>query len=236
MHMEGYLKIEQQKRDRSAEIYEDWLRTNKGSLFDVYERELFTQFVRQYSPRSIIDVGSGTGRIAEALAAMIPYVVGVDLSPNSLQVLRRKDIRNCSPLCANIAQLPFKNECFDLAVSCQVLPLVRSQEIVGTLGEIHRILKSKGIFIFSVYNYHYWRHRGVGEDKDVTYRRFSTEFVDSLAGKCDFEVKKVGYYKAFPLRLFRDKRWLGVDRLICSAPYLGRIASAYLVAVFQKRE
>jgi ubiquinone/menaquinone biosynthesis C-methylase UbiE len=231
--MKTYQKIERQKRDRNARVYEDWLRSNKGSLFDVYERELFVRLVRQYSPRSMIDVGSGTGRIVEALAPTMTHVVGIDFSSNSLQVLLRKEIHNCSPVCANVAQLPIKAERFDLAVSCQVLPLMRGEEMVMTLEEVYRILKPKGIFIFSVYNYHYWRHRGIIEE-DVPHKRFSMGFVRSLAREFDFEAKRIGFYKALPLRFFRHKRWIALDQLICSAPYLGRIASAYLMAIFQK--
>jgi ubiquinone/menaquinone biosynthesis C-methylase UbiE len=232
--MKNYQKIERQKRDRNAPVYEDWLWSNKGSLFDIYERELFVRLVRQYSPRSIIDVGSGTGRIVEALASTMTHVVGIDFSSDSLQVLLRKEICNCSPVCANVAQLPIKTERFDLAVSCQVLPLMRREEMVMTLEEVYRILKPKGTFIFSVYNYHYWRHRGHSKGEDVPHQRFSMEFVHSLARKFDFDVKKIGFYKALPLRIFRHKQWIILDRFICSAPYLGRIASAYLVAIFQK--
>jgi ubiquinone/menaquinone biosynthesis C-methylase UbiE len=234
--MENYLKIQQRKRDRNAHLYEDWLRTNKGSLFDIYERDLFVSFVQQYSPCSIVDVGSGTGRIAEAVAPMAAHVVGIDFSSNSLQVLSRKEIGNCWPVCANVVQLPIKSETFDLAISCQVLPLMRTDAMMTTLREIHRILKPKGILVFSVYNYHYWRDRRVAEGERGPHHRFSTEFVHSLARRLCFDVKQIGFYKAFPLRLFRDKRWILVDRLISSAPYLGRMASAYLFAVFQKEE
>jgi hypothetical protein len=57
-------------------------------------------------------------------------------------------------------------------------------------------------------------------------KHFSPGYVHYLARKFEFEVKKVGYYKA------KDgSRRIGS---ICSAPYLGRIGSAYLVAIIQK--
>lgn len=233
--MKDYQRIEQQKRDKGAQVYEDWLRSDKGSLFDLYERDLFFRLVQLHSPRSVIDVGSGTGRIAETLAPLVTRVVGVDFSSNSLQVLRRKEIRNCSAVCANMAELPIRDESFDVATCCQVLPMVQEDELLVILGELRRILEPKGKLIFSVYNYHYWLHRDSGEREDFPHRRFSRKSVYSLARKFDFDVKQIGYYKAFPLRLFRQKRWIGVDRLACSVPYLNRIASAYLVAVFQKR-
>jgi SAM-dependent methyltransferase len=240
--MKDYQKIEQRKRDRSAEDYEAWLCSNKGTLFDFYERDLFCDFVRATvpnGPRSIVDLGSGTGRITEALAAQAMQIVGVDLSPRSVRVLLRKAVQNCSALCADLSSLPVKDQSFDVAVSCQVLPLMKHDELAMSLREIHRILRSGGIFIFSAYNYNYWRYRQNGNstaDADPIYKRFSRQSVYELAGEFHFAVKRIAYYKALPLRIFARTGWIAADRLVCSTPYLGTIAGAYLAAVLQKQD
>ena len=237
--MKTYQIIERRKRDYAAQSYDEWLRTNKGSLFDIYERELFVRLVKEHKPLSVIDVGSGTGRMTEALAPLTKRVVGLDFSSQSLEVLLRRNINNCSALCASGASLPVKNESFDIAVSCQVLPLMQLEELLMTLGEIRRILKRHGVFIFSAYNYDYWRYHGVIDTGEIggSYRKhFSSGYVYHLARKFNFRVQELGYYKSLPLRLFRRKGWIAADRLICAAPYLGRITSAYLVSVLQKEE
>jgi ubiquinone/menaquinone biosynthesis C-methylase UbiE len=171
------------------------------------------------------------------LAPLTKRVVGLDFSSQSLQVLLRREISNCSALCASGASLPVKNESFDVAVSCQVLPLMQLEELLMTLGEVRRILKPQGVFIFSAYNYDYWRYHGVIDTGEIggSYRKhFSSGYVYHLAKKFKFRVKELGYYKSLPLRLFRRRGWIAADRLICAAPYFGRITSAYLVSVLQK--
>ena len=235
--MKTYQAVERQKRDYSASVYDEWLRSNKGALFDIYERELFVRLVKDHGAESIIDVGSGTGRMTEALAPLSKRVVALDFSSQSLEVLLRREISNCSALCASGAALPVKNESFDMAVSCQVLPLMQLEELLMTLDEIRRILKPNGTFIFSAYNYDYWRYHGVIDTGEIggSYRKnFSSGYVYHLASQFNFRVKQLGYYKSLPLRLFRRRGWIAADRLICAAPYLRRITSAYLVGVLQK--
>jgi ubiquinone/menaquinone biosynthesis C-methylase UbiE len=237
--MKNYQKTEREKRDNGALTYDKWLRSNKGPLFDVYERELFVKLVKERAPYSVIDVGSGTGRMTEALAPLAKRVVGLDFSSQSLKVLLSRNIDNCSALCASGASLPVKNESFDLAVSCQVLPLMQLEELLMTLEEIRRILKRNGVFIFSAYNYDYWRYHGIIDMGEIggSYRKhFSPGYVHHLARKSNFGVKQLGYYKSLPLRLFRRKGWIAADRIICATPYVRRIASAYLVSVLEKED
>lgn len=235
--MKTYQEIEQLKRDKGAQSYEEWYRSSKGHLFDFYERKLFTQFVKNQPARSVIDLGSGTGRITEALASHVMRIVGLDLSSESLRVLRRKEISNCSELCASGSSLPIKDECFEVAVSCQTLQHMQQEELLMTLREIHRILKPKGVFIFSAYNDDYWRYHGIidmGETGGAYRKHFSPGYVYYLAKQFNLEVRKVGYYKALPLRFLRNKVWIIIDQLICSVPYLRRIGCAYLIVVLEK--
>ena len=46
-------------------------------------------FVEQYGPRSVLDAGCGTGRVAIELARRGIDVVGVDIDPNMLSTARR---------------------------------------------------------------------------------------------------------------------------------------------------
>src|SRR3990172_171115 len=123
--MKNYQKAEQRKRDETALSYEEWFRANKGALFDLRERELFVQVLRKNNLQSALDIGSGTGRITEAISPLVERIVAGDLSLQSLRVLKSKQVPNCSPICLNASfGLPFQDNTFDLVVSCQVLPLL----------------------------------------------------------------------------------------------------------------
>jgi len=50
-------------------------------------------FVQRHGPRTVLDAGCGTGRVARELARRGLDVAGVDLDPHMLAVARRKDPR-----------------------------------------------------------------------------------------------------------------------------------------------
>lgn len=77
----------------------------------------------------ILEGGIGTGRIALPLAARGYRVAGVDLSAQMLQALRSRISRNARrppPVAAqaDIAELPFPDERFDMAVAAHVFYFV----------------------------------------------------------------------------------------------------------------
>ena len=108
------------------------------------------QFLSVLNPRSgerVLDVGSGPGFLAAAIAeATGPSgaVCGVDVSEPLLSFARR----HCAHLPwvqlhhADATQLPFPDRSFDAAISTQVLEYVR--DVDAALAEIHRVLRPGG--------------------------------------------------------------------------------------------
>lgn len=88
----------------------------------------------------VVDLGSGTGFVGRALGF---EVVEVDFS---LQMLRASDQEN--GVCACVEELPFADNCFDGVVSSFALQWVADFEAL--LGEVRRVLKGRGYFIFSL--------------------------------------------------------------------------------------
>ncbi len=96
----------------------------------------------------VLDAGSGTGIVTLGFyaAGYRPRkTFAVDLSLNSLKIAREQfqadektDAENVCPIQANVLQLPFADETFDLIVSCGVLEYVSIE--VG-LREFARVLK-----------------------------------------------------------------------------------------------
>jgi ubiquinone/menaquinone biosynthesis C-methylase UbiE len=236
--MKSYQQIERKKRDRAAGTYDEWLIATKGFLFDIQEKELFARFVKEQGGYLAADLGSGTGRITEAIVPFVGKVVALDYSHQSLAMLQTKKIKNHFSVCANACLIPFTEKAFNLVVSCEMLGQMQLPELLCCLREVNRILTHGGLFAFSVYNFDYWRYKGVfeiGEEEGTYYKRFSVGYVRYLARQTNFEVKQIGYYKALPLRFLKHKWWLTVDRLICNMTCFRKKLSAYMMVVLEKR-
>lgn len=107
--------------------------------------------LRQFSPKSIIDIATGTGDFAVS-ATKIPdsKIMGIDISEGMLKVGRKKiQKKNLSGriefLKADSENLPFSNNTFDGAtVGFGVRNFENLEE---GLAEINRVLKPGGVFI-----------------------------------------------------------------------------------------
>jgi len=218
--------------------YEEWYRANKGFLFDLRERQVFARIIDKKSYNFAVDIGCGTGRITEAISPFVHRVVGVDISLESLGILSAKAINDCSAVCVDLASgTPFRDHPFDLAVSCQVLQHLQYDDLLPTLREVNRILKAQELFVFSGYNFHYWRYKGIlgiGKLEPSCSHRFSVEFVQRLADQANFKIQYAGYYKVLPFRTLKHRIWLGIDRFLCWIPWLKRRLSAYIIVVLRK--
>ncbi len=89
----------------------------------------------------VLDIGCGTGRIAEALAARGARAWGVDPSPEMLAVARRRHIPGGGFKQADAERLPFKAGWFDGALMRQV---VQHVELVPAFAEAARVLAPGG--------------------------------------------------------------------------------------------
>lgn len=101
--------------------------------------------VRRYAPRSVLDVGCGTGEISSRIAAMYPdaKVIGVDLIEEHLELARRRyTTPNLTFRQADAFELPFPRGAFDLVVCRHVLQAVPTPERV--LAELIRVCRPGG--------------------------------------------------------------------------------------------
>lgn len=103
---------------------------------------------------AILDLGSGEGYLSRMLALRGAKVTGIDLSSEMLKASQEKErqnplgikyeLGNCSDLSI------FGDNSFDIAVSNMVL--IDISDLDGTLYEVHRVLKPKGRFLYSILN------------------------------------------------------------------------------------
>ena len=134
--------------DRAAQSYDQ---------HDFLQREVAARALERLDyvslqPSSIIDLGSGTGRGARALAIRYKRarVVQCDLAIAMLRQARKTEPRFFSRqrfVAADIERLPFKDGAFQLAFSS--LALQWSQDLFSAFSEVRRSLQNAGLFMFT---------------------------------------------------------------------------------------
>lgn len=123
----------------------DLLNSLLSFRIDDYWRSVAVRLGLEGSPRSILDIGTGTGKLlAEFLKRRsLDYVVGVDLC-ESMLVKAEINLESASKMltCADALALPLKNEAIDLAVSSFTLRSL--PDLSQFLRELARVLTPNG--------------------------------------------------------------------------------------------
>jgi ubiquinone/menaquinone biosynthesis C-methylase UbiE len=121
-----------------------------------YVSKSFISMVKAWETTSgkVLDVGTGTGRLAIELARGLPglQVVGLDLSDAALGLARDHVEKDEVPLAVSFEKgdaqdMPFGDGTFDLVISSNTLHLVNNP--VKMFDEIDRVLKPDGRFLLS---------------------------------------------------------------------------------------
>jgi len=126
--------------------------------------------------RSLLDVGTGTGRVLELVAPHVDQAVGVDLSREMLTLARdrvgRGPLTNCSVRQADMYRLPVPGGSFDVVTIHQVLHFAQAPALA--IAEAARVLRPEGRLLvvdFARHDLEYLRsdhaHRrlGFGDDE-----------------------------------------------------------------------
>lgn len=115
--------------------------------------EFFSQYVPDWKGLQVLDIGCGGGLACEFLAKQEAIVYGIDLSCNSIQIAQEHATQNQLTInyyCGSAENLPFDTNQFDVVLCCDVLEHITNWQKVIT--EAHRVLKSKGLFLFDTIN------------------------------------------------------------------------------------
>ena len=97
----------------------------------------------------LLDIGTGTGRVLELLAARVAQGLGVDASKAMLALARarlaRTGLTHCAVRLADMYRLPLADASFDIAVLQMVLHY--AEDPAGVLAEAARVLRPDGRLI-----------------------------------------------------------------------------------------
>ncbi len=105
-------------------------------------REQLVAFVAPRGNERAVDVGTGAGTLALALAPLVREVVGVDVVPELLERARNGAPANATFVEGDATSLPFEDGSFDLACSRRTLHHIARPE--RAVAELARVTASGG--------------------------------------------------------------------------------------------
>ena len=118
-----------------------------GQLIAADQEQAIASFLGAIGGRTILDVGTGTGRAALALARRGALVTGVDASPEMLIVARRRAAEAQMAITfqqGDAHALAFGDRSFDDAICLRVL--MHTPDWRRSLGELCRVARSRVVF------------------------------------------------------------------------------------------
>lgn len=135
--------------DRAADSYEEFAVLQNEVCHRLLEKLAFVKI----NPELILDAGTGTGAAIPVLFSRYKkaQLVALDLSENMLIKSSRHGSFFRSPhlVCADIEQLPFSDNVFDLVFSS--LSMQWCNDLNAALLEAKRVLKPGGLFVFTTF-------------------------------------------------------------------------------------
>jgi ubiquinone/menaquinone biosynthesis C-methylase UbiE/DNA-binding transcriptional ArsR family regulator len=103
----------------------EWDRIRKLHVPEVAVEDAIRAALAGKTFRSLLDLGTGTGRMLEIFAPQIERGLGLDLSLEMLAIARdrleRANLKNCSVRQGDLYDLPLANNSFDVVILHQVL-------------------------------------------------------------------------------------------------------------------
>jgi len=101
--------------------------------------------------KTVLELGCGLGSFAVFLAKQGARVTGVDIGPDlieSAKVLAEINHVDCEFHSADVVDLPFDTNSYQLVVGKAVLHHLSQSDLKGTVEETHRVLDESGVAIF----------------------------------------------------------------------------------------
>jgi ubiquinone/menaquinone biosynthesis C-methylase UbiE/DNA-binding transcriptional ArsR family regulator len=124
----------------------EWDRIRKLHVADASVEEAIRSALGDKPFRSLLDLGTGTGRMLELFGAEIERGLGLDLSLDMLLLARdrleRAGLKHCSVRQGDIYDLPLGNDSFDVVILHQVLHFL--DDGARAIREAARVLRPGG--------------------------------------------------------------------------------------------
>jgi len=132
-----------------AEKWAKYMRSGKNIAREYLEKPAMYAELPDLTKKKVLCLGCGTGEECEHLNSLGAETVGIDISGGLIDYAK-KSFPNIEFHVMDMEQLAFEDESFDYVYSSLVMHYIDSWS--KTLGEMYRILKPSGTFLFSTHH------------------------------------------------------------------------------------
>jgi ubiquinone/menaquinone biosynthesis C-methylase UbiE len=221
-----------QARATAAQAYfrahaAEWDRIRKLHVTDAAVEEAIRAALADKPFRSLLDLGTGTGRMLELFGPEIERGLGLDLSLDMLLLARdrleRAGLKNCSVRQGDIYDLPLANDSFDVVILHQVLHFL--DDGARAIHEAARVLRPGGrllVIDFAPHEQEFLReqfaHRRLGFAPETVTQWITASGLDPVLHKSLTPEQGSEGKIAVSLWLARD------TRALMAAPYRREVA------------
>ena len=203
----------------------EWDRIRRLHIADTAVEEAIRAALADKPIRSLLDLGTGTGRMLELFGADIERGLGLDLSLDMLALARarldRAGLRHCSVRYGDIYDLALPRDSFDVVIIHQVLHFL--DDSARAIAEAARVLRPGGrllVIDFAPHDLEFLR-------EDHAHRRlgFAAETVTQWLEAAGLDVLRQQTLPPGPQGKIAVSLWLARDpRIVLAAPASREVA------------
>lgn len=115
--------------------------------------QMAKRYLDNLRDKKVLEIGCGRGGFSMYLASIGANLTAADFSAEAIRIAgqRLRQFENCELMMADVQEVPFPDETFDLVVSLETLEHVPNPD--GGLAELVRVTKLGGRLIISTPNY-----------------------------------------------------------------------------------
>jgi SAM-dependent methyltransferase len=211
--VEGQSLGELQRHEMEMRDQDHRTQTFRLAVSDLPEYDAVRSALGDCGRLRALDVGCGSGKMSPALGSPA-RLVGVDFSFAALLKFPFPGDLRVDLVQSEGSQMPFREACFDVALSTQVLEHLPSKDLrVRFLREIGRALKPGGKLVLTVYNWNLYSHHSRRpqegfHDSGIFYHMYLAEELRSELGEM-FEVETIQGVRTFFPKTYRFVQALG---------------------------
>lgn len=176
--------------DREGKIYDEVRFGSPGGKYvDDVEKSVVLKFI---SEKSILELGTGTGRYAIYTGRKGYSFTGIDLSKEMLAIAKKKAEKekiHLNLLAVQAEDLPFRNNSFSCVICIHTLQYILNP--LKAIKEAYRVLKPGGRLILSSETDYFYRRLPFFKkllQRKVRFRYFSTKELKLLLKEVKFTI------------------------------------------------